>query len=35
MGITSFDEKGKQAMAFPPKADFYLPATWCNLRLAK
>jgi hypothetical protein len=35
MGITAFDAKGKQASAFPQKADFFLPATWCDCQLAK
>jgi hypothetical protein len=35
MGITVFDAKGKQTAAFPSKADFFLPATWCDCRLAK
>jgi hypothetical protein len=35
MGITAFDAKGGQTAAVPRKADFYLPATWCDLLLAK
>ena len=35
MGITAFDAKGKQTSAYPQKADFFLPATWCDCQLAK
>ncbi|MBN2188186.1 MAG: hypothetical protein JW699_01930 [Chitinispirillaceae bacterium] len=35
MGIAAFDAKGGQTAAWPAKADFYLPATWCDLVLAK
>jgi len=35
LGITAFDAQGKQTSAFPQKADFFLPATWCDLVLAK
>jgi hypothetical protein len=35
LGITAFDAKGNQTSALPPKADFYLPATWCDLQLSK
>jgi hypothetical protein len=35
MGFMTFDAKGNQSGAFPPKADFFLPATWCDLVLAK
>jgi hypothetical protein len=35
MGIMAFDAKGQQTAALPPKADFFLPGTWCDLLLAK
>ena len=35
LGIMTFDAKGQQTAAFPAKADFFLPGTWCDLLLAK
>jgi hypothetical protein len=35
MGVMTFDAKGRQTMAFPQNADFFMPGTWCDLVLAK
>jgi hypothetical protein len=35
LGVAVFDAKERQSAAFPEKADFFLPATWCDAVLAK
>jgi hypothetical protein len=35
MGIAAFDARGGQTAACPAGADFFLPATWCDVVLAK